>query len=81
MRNGARLALVLSSRSDLMLRLRDFGILDEVPADQVFEDIDRAIEWAENRLVRDILAGSLGTRRSLDQVGVLHNFDPPSSPY
>ncbi len=76
MRNGARLALVLSSRSDLMLRLRDFGILDEVPADQVFEDIDRAIEWAENRLVRDILAGSLGTQEvPLDQVGVLHNFD------
>jgi CRP-like cAMP-binding protein/anti-anti-sigma regulatory factor len=76
-RKGTGLALVLSSRSDLMQRLSDFGILDEIPADQVFEDVDRALEWAEDRLVRDVLGGSLAAREvPLDQVGVLHNFDP-----
>ena len=39
-RMGASLALVLSKRSDFMLRLRDFGVLEQVFVDQIFEDVD-----------------------------------------
>ena len=39
-RMGASLALVLSKRSDVMLRLRDFGVLEQVFVDQIFEDVD-----------------------------------------
>ena len=48
LRKEIRLGLVLSSRSGVMQRLKDFGILEGVPADRIFEDVDRAIEWAEN---------------------------------
>jgi CRP-like cAMP-binding protein len=74
---GASLALVLSKRSDFMLRLRDFGVLEQVFVDQIFEDVDRAIEWAEDSLLRDVLDELPETQEiPLEQVGILHNFYP-----
>jgi SulP family sulfate permease len=76
-RKGSRLGLVLSNRSDAMSRLSDFGVLEKVSANQVFEDVDRAIEWAEDNLLRDVLDEPLPIEEiPLDQVGVLYNFDP-----
>jgi CRP-like cAMP-binding protein/anti-anti-sigma regulatory factor len=76
-RKGARLGLVLSKRSDVMLRLKDFGVLEKVSIDQIFEDGDRAIEWAEDNLLRDVLDELPPIQEiPLDQVGVLYNFDP-----
>jgi CRP-like cAMP-binding protein len=76
MRNGIRLGLVLPKESDIMERLRDFGILDDVPADHIFEDVDRAIEWGEDRLVREVLGPALPAKEvPLSQVGILHNLD------
>ena len=76
-RKGTRLGLVLSKGSDVALRLKDFGVLDQFPVDQIFEDVDRAIEWAEDCLVRDVLDEPLPTQEmTLDQVGILHDFDP-----
>jgi MFS superfamily sulfate permease-like transporter len=77
MRTGTRLGLVLSNSSDTMLRLKDFGVLERISAAQIFEDVDRAIEWGEDNLLRDTMEESPPTQEvSLDQVGILYNFDP-----
>jgi MFS superfamily sulfate permease-like transporter/CRP-like cAMP-binding protein len=77
MRDGSSLGLVLSQRSDILLRLRDFGVLEGISADHIFEDVDRAIEWAEDGLVSEVVGAPLLAQEvPLDQVGILHNFDP-----
>jgi sulfate permease, SulP family len=74
---GSRLGLALSKSSDVMFRLSDFGVLEEVSANQVFEDVDRAIEWAEDNLLREVLDEPPPTEEMpLEQVGVQYNFDP-----
>jgi sulfate permease, SulP family len=76
-RRGGSLGLALSSRGEIMSRLRDFGVLEKLPADRIFEDVDRAIEWAEDNLLRDILDEPLPAEEvPLDQVSILYNFDP-----
>jgi sulfate permease, SulP family len=76
-RKGSRLGLALSNCSDLMSRLSDFGVLEKVSANQIFEDVDRAIEWAEDNLLRDVLDEPPPTEEiPLEQVGVLYNFNP-----
>jgi MFS superfamily sulfate permease-like transporter/CRP-like cAMP-binding protein len=75
-RNGVRLGLVVPKESDITERLRDFGILDDIPAEHIFEDVDRAIEWGEDRLVREVLGPALPAKEvPLNQVGILHNLD------
>jgi len=54
-RKGSGVALVLRKDSDTAARLRDFGVLEKLPEGHVFEDVDRAIEWAEDNLLRDAL--------------------------
>jgi anti-anti-sigma regulatory factor len=76
MSNGIRLGLVLVKGSDVMQRLSDLGILDEIPTDHIFEDVDRAIEWAEDGLVREVLGSPLPAKEvPLNQVGILQNLD------
>lgn len=76
-RKGCHLGLVLANRSESMSRLKDFGVLEKIPADQIFEDVDRAIEWAEDRLLRDLLDERLPAgEMPLEQSGILHNFGP-----
>jgi hypothetical protein len=56
---------------------KDFGVLEKIPPDQIFEDVDRAIEWAEDNLLRDVLDESLPVEQMhLGQSGILNNFDP-----
>jgi sulfate permease, SulP family len=77
MRKGSRLALVLANRSEIAARLDDFGVLEAVPPTQVFEDTDRAIEWAEDDLLRDELDEPPPMQElPLDQVGILHDLGP-----
>ena len=74
---GSRLGLAHSKSSDVMFRLSDFGVLEEVSANQVFEDVDRAIEWAEDNLLREVLDEPPPTEEMpLEQVGVQYNIDP-----
>jgi CRP-like cAMP-binding protein/anti-anti-sigma regulatory factor len=76
-RKGGQLGLVLSKHSDVMPRLKDLGALEHVPADQIFEDVDRAIEWAEDNLLRRELDEPPPTQElPLEKVGILYNFDP-----
>jgi CRP-like cAMP-binding protein/anti-anti-sigma regulatory factor len=76
-RKGCHLGLVLANRSESMSRLKDFGVLEKIPANQIFEDVDRAIEWAEDNLLRDVLDEPLPAEEMpIEQSGILHNFDP-----
>ena len=76
-RKGRQLGLVLSKRSDVMPRLKDLGVLEYVPADQIFEDMDRAIEWAEDNLLHKVLDEPPPAHElPLEKVSILHNFDP-----
>ncbi|MGH9807508.1 MAG: SulP family inorganic anion transporter, partial [Terriglobia bacterium] len=75
--SGIRLGLVFANRSDVVQRLKDFGVLDKIPAEQIFEDVDQAIEWAEDNLLREVLEGPRPLQEvHLDDAGILHNFGP-----
>lgn len=76
-RKGIRLGLILADESDSMLRLKDMAVFDRIPRDQIFEDLDRAVEWAENELLRDMVVKpvSAGEIR-LERVGILRDLDP-----
>jgi sulfate permease, SulP family len=75
-RKGGQLGLVLSKHGDVMPRLEDLGVLEYVPADHIFEDVDRAIEWAEDSLLHGVLDEPPPTEElPLAKVGILQNFD------
>ncbi len=75
-RKGRQLGLVLSQHGDVMPRLEDLGVLDHVSADHIFEDVDRAIEWAEDNLLHNVLDEPPPTHElPLEKVGILHDFD------
>jgi sulfate permease, SulP family len=46
------LALALAKNSETAARLSEAGIIEAIGAGCVFEDIDRAMEWAEDELIR-----------------------------
>ena len=51
-RQDRRLALALAKNSESAARLSEAGIVEAIGAGRVFEDIDRAMEWAEDELIR-----------------------------
>jgi sulfate permease, SulP family len=65
---GVKLALVLSSRTETAARLADV-----FRGDRFYPDIDRAIEWAEDDLLRSAGTGS-SAELPLDRVPLLHDF-------
>ena len=76
-RKEVQLGLVLSKRGDVMPRLEDLGVLESVAADHIFEDVDQAIEWAEDNLLRKVLDEPSPTQElPLEKVGILYNFAP-----
>jgi sulfate permease, SulP family len=67
---GVKLALVLSERTETAARLADI-----FKHDRFFPDIDRAIEWAEDELLRK--AGTeQAAELSLDRLPLLRDFTP-----
>jgi sulfate permease, SulP family len=65
---GIKLALVLSDRTESAARLADI-----FHRDRFFPDIDRAIEWAEDDLLRKTATGP-SLELSLDQLPLLRDF-------
>jgi MFS superfamily sulfate permease-like transporter len=51
-RKNQRIALALAKNSETAARLSEVGIIGAMGAECVFEDIDRAMEWAEDELIR-----------------------------
>ena len=66
---GIKLALVLSTRTETAARLAD---IFHAP-DRFFPDIDRAIEWAEDDLLRQI-APAPSSELSLDRMPLVRDF-------
>jgi SulP family sulfate permease len=67
---GIKLALVLSGRTETAARLADI-----FRHDRFFPDIDRAIEWAEDELLRKAGTGQ-AAELSLDRLPLLRDFTP-----
>jgi SulP family sulfate permease len=51
-RKNQHLALALAKNSETAARLSEAGIVEAIGVGCVFEDIDRAMEWAEDELIR-----------------------------
>ena len=51
-RKNQRLGLAMTRSSENAARLSEAGIIDAIGTDCVFEDIDRAMQWAEDDLLR-----------------------------
>ncbi|SHG03982.1 sulfate permease, SulP family [Bradyrhizobium erythrophlei] len=67
---GIKLALVLSGRTETAARLADI-----FRHDRFFPDIDRAIEWAEDDLLRKAATGP-SLELALDRLPLLREFEP-----
>ena len=52
-RRDQHLALALATRSDTAAFLSEAGTIEAIGTGSVFGDIDRAMEWAEDELIRD----------------------------
>ncbi len=52
-RKNQHLALALAKNSETAARLSEAGIIEAIGAGCMFEDIDRAMEWAEDDLIRN----------------------------
>jgi MFS superfamily sulfate permease-like transporter len=73
-RKGQHLALALNRQGEVAARLSDLGVLESVT---VFGDIDRAIEWAEDKLLMEALPEREGDHEiTLQEVGILRGFAP-----
>ncbi len=73
-RRGIALALVLSEQSETIERLADFG--DPNSEGRVFPDIDRAIEWTEDDLLREAAPQAAGGEIALECISLLQDFAP-----
>jgi anti-anti-sigma regulatory factor len=71
------LILALTRKSDAGEQLADFGVIEAVGEDRLFPDIDRAIEWAEDDLVRSKSAHDASEQEiPLQQISILAGFAP-----
>jgi sulfate permease, SulP family len=73
-RNERQLALALTRNSEVAARLDEAGVLDALEG-RVFGDVDRAIQWAEDDLLRDT-SGEASTEIPLTQVALLRDLSP-----
>lgn len=58
--NNQNLVLARAENSELAIRLAEVGVVEDIGSDHVFSDVDRAMEWAED----DLLRGSIGETES-----------------
>lgn len=66
-----RLALALAKSSETAARLSEAGVIEALGADCIFEDIDRAIEWAEDDVIRVNSRVNEGDEVALERVELL----------
>jgi MFS superfamily sulfate permease-like transporter/CRP-like cAMP-binding protein len=75
-RKGQNLVLAVSRQGETAARLADLGVLDAVTEAKTFDDVDRAIEWAEDALLRDELSEPGKEQElALADVSILSGFD------
>ena len=75
-RAGKNLLVAVTANSKPAVRLNDFGVAAALPG-KVFPDVDRAIEWAEDELLKkeSALPGA-GAEIPLEKMGLLAGFTP-----
>jgi CRP-like cAMP-binding protein/anti-anti-sigma regulatory factor len=74
---GKRLLISVAQPSESAELLTDSGVLDAVTPARVFRDVDRAIEWAEDDLLRsEAREGDAEKEMPLDRVSILTGFTP-----
>jgi sulfate permease, SulP family len=66
-----RLALALAKNTETAARLSEAGILEAIGAECIFDDIDRAIEWAEDDIIRVNSQVNKGDEVALEHVELL----------
>jgi sulfate permease, SulP family len=70
-RQNQRLALALAKNSEIASRLSEAGIIEVIGAGYIFDDIDRAMEWAEDDLIRIDTKDANSNEILLERVDVL----------
>lgn len=75
--HGKRLLLSVAQPSEPAELLADSGVVDALTRDRIFRDLDRAIEWAEDDLLRaEAPEGDAQAEIPLDRAGILTGFTP-----
>jgi len=75
--HGKYLLLSVAQPSAPAELLADSGVVDAVTRDRIFPDLDRAIAWAEDDLLRaEARSGDEQAELPLDQAGILAGFAP-----
>jgi CRP-like cAMP-binding protein/ABC-type transporter Mla MlaB component len=74
-KRGINLLLCAVKGRGISDRLADFGYLEAAMPDKIFPDVDRAIEWAEDDLLRDHSLPVSSVELQLHEMGVLDKFD------
>jgi MFS superfamily sulfate permease-like transporter len=74
-KRGHALALAVAKDSEPFQQLGEFGVLDDEHLDHIFEDVDRALEWAEDELLRNESQRAADQEIPLAETAILANFD------
>ena len=75
-RKGQRLALAINPESENAARLTEAGIIDAIGTGCMFGDIDRAMQWAEDDLLRADAREFASDEMPLARVDLLAALDP-----
>jgi len=76
-RSDRALALALTRKGEVGARLQEAGVIDAIGAGRIFDDVDRAIEWAEDELLRARRVAAVDAELPLRDVDVLRGLLPP----
>jgi sulfate permease, SulP family len=74
--HGKPLLLSVAQPSEPAELLADSGVVDALGKERMFRDLDRAIAWAEDDLLRGASAGDEPAELALDHAGILAGFTP-----
>lgn len=70
-RRNHQLALAIARKSESAARLSEAGIIETIGSNYIFEDIDRAIEWAEDNLISTSTKDTKSDEIPLERVNLL----------
>jgi sulfate permease, SulP family len=71
-----RLALAITKNSETAVRLSEAGVIEAMGTDCIFEDIDRAIGWAEDNLARINVQTDGGSEVPFENIDALGSLTP-----
>lgn len=75
-KRGKNLLLSVVRGGEIATRLADLGYLEAAMPDKIFPDVDRAMQWAEDDLLRGEGAPEESAELPLEKVSILGNYGP-----